>query len=140
MVEDLRSSSTSFDITSFQKSPSIGGKSGHTSGKHSFSDAEFVNRLHAGRSTSIRATSYPLGDLQTATANFASGRLLGQGSIGRVYRAKYADGKVPFALYIFVVATKYSILLCCALFLKGNDKEYPQFIKMLKIEVSLVLA
>jgi hypothetical protein len=35
-----------------------------------------------------------LGELQIGTANFASGRLLGEGSIGPVYRAKYADGKV----------------------------------------------
>ncbi|PON90629.1 Tyrosine-protein kinase [Trema orientale] len=95
LVEDLRSSSTSIDITAFQKSPSFGGKpAGHSSGRQSISDTEFVNRLTAGRSISVRATSFPLTDLQTATANFASGRLLGQGAIGRVYRAKYADGKV----------------------------------------------
>ncbi|KAM6562854.1 hypothetical protein CsatB_022852 [Cannabis sativa] len=92
--KDLRSSSTSIEIASFQKSPSNGGRTAHTSGKKSFNEAEFVNRLNARRSISLRATAHPLGDLQNATANFASGRLLGHGSIGRVYRAKYADGKV----------------------------------------------
>lgn len=99
-MEDLRSSSTSIDIMPFQKSPSIGGRPALSSGKQSFSESEFVNRLNAGRSMSIHTSSFLLGDLQAATANFASGRLLGQGSTGRVYRAKYADGKVPFASYI----------------------------------------
>ncbi|KAK9155110.1 hypothetical protein Sjap_002590 [Stephania japonica] len=46
------------------------------------------------RSSSVRAIAYSLSDLQAATGNFAAGRLLAEGSIGRVYRAKYADGKV----------------------------------------------
>lgn len=92
--KDLRSSSTSIDIMPFQNSPSIGGRPALSSGKQSFSESEFVNRLNAGRSMSIHTSSFLLGDLQAATANFASGRLLGQGSTGRVYRAKYADGKV----------------------------------------------
>ncbi|KAJ0083977.1 hypothetical protein Patl1_30965 [Pistacia atlantica] len=60
----------------------------------SLHDNEFANRLKAKRSTSARAAAYSLSDLQTATANFANGRLLGEGTIGRVYRAKYPDGKV----------------------------------------------
>ncbi|CAN8240346.1 unnamed protein product [Cochlearia groenlandica] len=60
----------------------------------SFNDTEFANRLNAKRSTSARAaTEFELSDLQTATANFAPGNLLGEGSIGRVYRAKYPDGR-----------------------------------------------
>ncbi|CAN6571057.1 unnamed protein product [Malus baccata var. baccata] len=65
------------------KSPSIGFKS--LSGRlQSF----------ARRSTSVKATAYALEDLQVATANFALARLHEQGTIGRVYRAKYSDGKV----------------------------------------------
>ncbi|XP_038886267.1 protein STRUBBELIG-RECEPTOR FAMILY 5 [Benincasa hispida] len=60
----------------------------------SFSDNQFANRLNSRRSTSFRAISYSLLDLQTATANFAPARLLGEGTIGRVYKAKYGDGKV----------------------------------------------
>ena len=97
-MEDVRSSSTSIDIMSVQKSPSFGGRPALSSGRQSFSETEFVNRLNAGRSMPVQAASFLLADLQTATANFASGRLLGQGSIGRVYRAKYADGKVLFGL------------------------------------------
>ncbi|OMO89937.1 hypothetical protein COLO4_19516 [Corchorus olitorius] len=64
------------------------------SGRVSFSENEFANRLKSGRSTSVRAIPYALADLQNATANFASSRLLGEGTIGRVYRAKYPDAKV----------------------------------------------
>ena len=63
----------------------------------SFNDTEFANKLNAKRTTSTRAaTEFELSDLQTATANFAPGNLLGEGSIGRVYRAKYPDGRVSF--------------------------------------------
>ncbi|KAI4355934.1 hypothetical protein L6164_004658 [Bauhinia variegata] len=65
-----------------------------TGARASVSDSESANRMIATRSNSVRATSFSLADLQVATANFASGRLLGEGSIGRVYRAKYSDGKV----------------------------------------------
>ncbi|XP_071902920.1 protein STRUBBELIG-RECEPTOR FAMILY 5 isoform X3 [Coffea arabica] len=53
---------------------------------------EITDRLE--RSSSIHVTCYSLSELQNATGNFATGRLLGEGSIGRVYRAKHADGKV----------------------------------------------
>ncbi|CAA7062046.1 unnamed protein product [Microthlaspi erraticum] len=60
----------------------------------SFNDTEFANRLNAKRSNSTRsAVEFELSDLQNATANFAPGNLLGEGSIGRVYRAKYPDGR-----------------------------------------------
>ncbi|XP_022991145.1 protein STRUBBELIG-RECEPTOR FAMILY 5 isoform X1 [Cucurbita maxima] len=59
-----------------------------------FSDSQFASRLNSRRSTSVRAISYSLVDLQAATANFSTARLLGEGTIGRVYKAKYGDGKV----------------------------------------------
>ncbi|XP_059641250.1 protein STRUBBELIG-RECEPTOR FAMILY 5-like isoform X2 [Cornus florida] len=62
--------------------------------KLSFNNNDFVNRMNIKRSGSVRVTCYSLADLLTATGNFATGRLLGEGSIGRVYRAKDADGKV----------------------------------------------
>ncbi|PRQ51818.1 putative protein kinase RLK-Pelle-LRR-V family [Rosa chinensis] len=71
------------DIKPVQKSPSTGFKS--LSGRlQSF----------ARRSTSVKAVSYALADLQVATGNFAPARLLGQGSIGRVYKAKFESGKI----------------------------------------------
>ncbi|GAV78063.1 Pkinase domain-containing protein/LRRNT_2 domain-containing protein/LRR_6 domain-containing protein/LRR_8 domain-containing protein [Cephalotus follicularis] len=81
-------SSTSIDMKALQRSSSI-------RPSLSLSDNEFASRLNSKRiSTSIGAASHTLADLQTATANFATGRLLGEGSIGRVYKAKYTDGKV----------------------------------------------
>ncbi|CAK8565196.1 unnamed protein product [Lathyrus sativus] len=59
-----------------------------------FTDNEFANCLNSKRSTSVRCTPFSLGELQIGTTNFASGRLLGEGNLGPVYRAKYADGKV----------------------------------------------
>ncbi|MCD7470975.1 hypothetical protein HAX54_011232 [Datura stramonium] len=60
----------------------------------SFKDKEFANPLNVKRSSSVKLAHYSLADLQNATGNFASSRLLGEGSIGRVYRAKYPDGRV----------------------------------------------
>ncbi|KAK7254993.1 hypothetical protein RIF29_28392 [Crotalaria pallida] len=94
-VTGLKSSdSTAIDMRTLQKTPSIGMRSSMSDCVQSFTDNEFANRLNSKRSTSVRATPFSLAELQTATGNFASGRLLGEGSIGRVYRAKYADGKV----------------------------------------------
>ncbi|KAL5706095.1 hypothetical protein ACHQM5_024304 [Ranunculus cassubicifolius] len=89
-------SSPSLRVKSLQISPSMGVKRPTPDKIASLSDAEFANRLNMSRSTSTRAaaTPYSLADLQSATGNFATGRLLGEGSIGRVYRAKYPDGKV----------------------------------------------
>ncbi|KAF8400122.1 hypothetical protein HHK36_013418 [Tetracentron sinense] len=96
LATELKSleSSSSITVKALQTSPSIGLKPPPSDRINSFNDTEFANRLNVKRSTSIHATAYSLADLQSATGNFATGRLLGEGSIGRVYRAKYADGKV----------------------------------------------
>ncbi|XP_047328662.1 protein STRUBBELIG-RECEPTOR FAMILY 7-like [Impatiens glandulifera] len=44
--------------------------------------------------TLINATSYSIADLQLATESFSVDNLIGDGSIGRVYRAEFNDGKV----------------------------------------------
>ncbi|XP_021616825.1 protein STRUBBELIG-RECEPTOR FAMILY 5 isoform X2 [Manihot esculenta] len=84
----------SINIKTLQKSPSIGYKPPPSDFTQSLNDNEFASRLNSKRSTSIHAVPYSLADLQTATSNFATGRLIGEGSIGRVYKAKYPDGKV----------------------------------------------
>lgn len=86
--------STSIDIMALQKNPSVSVRSSVSDCVQNFNDNEFANRLNSRKSASIRCTAFSLGELQTGTANFASGRLLGEGSIGPVYRPKYADGKV----------------------------------------------
>ncbi|KAI3737804.1 hypothetical protein L2E82_27816 [Cichorium intybus] len=40
------------------------------------------------------ATSYSIADLQIATDSFSPDNLIGEGSIGRVFRAQFEDGKV----------------------------------------------
>ncbi|RLN40121.1 hypothetical protein C2845_PM01G17400 [Panicum miliaceum] len=44
--------------------------------------------------SSIRATAYTVADLQEATESFSADNLVGEGSFGRVYRAKLSDQKV----------------------------------------------
>lgn len=50
-----------------------------------------VKKTHT---TPISATVYSVADLQMATGSFSVDHLIGEGSIGRVYRAQFDDGKV----------------------------------------------
>ena len=49
--------------------------------------------------------SYSVADLQMATGSFSAENLIGEGSIGRVYRAQFDDGKVVSSnvLSLFVI-------------------------------------
>lgn len=60
------------------------------------SDNEFENKLNYSRRSTdpVNLVAYSSSDLQAATGSFHSSRLLGQGTIGGVYKAKYADGTV----------------------------------------------
>ncbi|CAM6022137.1 unnamed protein product [Sphagnum balticum] len=53
-------------------------------------------RLSSGKSPStvIAATAFSIADLQAATNSFAQENLIGEGSVGRVYRGDFPDGKV----------------------------------------------
>jgi hypothetical protein len=42
----------------------------------------------------ITATSYSVASLQTATNSFSQEFLIGEGSLGRVYRGEFPNGKV----------------------------------------------
>lgn len=46
------------------------------------------------------AKLYTVGELQSATNSFSEENLLGEGSLGSVYRAKFPDGQVLFELYL----------------------------------------
>lgn len=95
-MTEFKPPDSSIDIKALQHAPSIGVSSSVSDCVQSFNDNEFANRLNARKSTSVRAAPFSFIELQTATGNFASSRLLGEGSIGCVYRAKYSDGKVCF--------------------------------------------
>lgn len=79
-----------------EHSSSISSRTPSAVPRKSISDNEFENKLnHSRRSTDpINLVTYSSLDLQAATGNFHSTRLLGQGTIGGVYKAKYADGRV----------------------------------------------
>lgn len=47
----------------------------------------------------ITATSYTVAALQTATNSFTQENLIGEGSLGRVYRAEFPNGKVISCSY-----------------------------------------
>lgn len=51
-----------------------------------------------GRSTR-RMKIYTIAELQLATNFFNEGNLLGEGSLGPVYKAKFPDGKVQLKLF-----------------------------------------
>ncbi|CAI0409952.1 unnamed protein product, partial [Linum tenue] len=89
-------SSNSVDVKTPQKAPSQGyNKQPPADFAQSLNDNVFASRLNSKKGGAARAAvPYALSDLQSATASFAAGRLLGEGSLGRVYRAKYADNKV----------------------------------------------
>lgn len=46
----------------------------------------------------IKATVYSIADLQMATDSFSVDNLVGEGSVGRVYRAEFDDEKVCFSI------------------------------------------
>ncbi|KAG1364161.1 Protein STRUBBELIG-RECEPTOR FAMILY 5 [Cocos nucifera] len=90
----LKDSSSSMDIKALQTPPSMGLKP-PPEPHILFSDTEFVNKLNPKQSMKpVSVTAYSLVDLQAATGSFSASCLLGQGTIGNVYKAKYADGKV----------------------------------------------
>lgn len=63
-------------------------------------DDEFSKRMPVDKvkSVPIRKTMYSVADLQVATNSFSVDNLVGEGSLGRVYRAQFTDGKVLFHL------------------------------------------
>lgn len=44
----------------------------------------------------ITSTSYTVASLQSATNSFSQEFIIGEGSLGRVYRAEFPNGKVSF--------------------------------------------
>ncbi|XP_066394796.1 protein STRUBBELIG-RECEPTOR FAMILY 5-like isoform X2 [Miscanthus floridulus] len=79
-----------------EHSSSISSRTPSAMPSKSISDNEFENKLNYSRRTTdpINLVTYSSSDLQAATGSFHSSRLLGQGTIGGVYKAKYADGRV----------------------------------------------
>lgn len=51
----------------------------------------------------ITATSYTVASLQTATNSFSQENLIGEGSLGRVYRGEFPNGKVNCCALICIL-------------------------------------
>ncbi|XP_039131598.1 protein STRUBBELIG-RECEPTOR FAMILY 5-like isoform X1 [Dioscorea cayenensis subsp. rotundata] len=85
--------STSIDLKSLPSS--IGLKPLPPDSIKTYNENEFANGINARQSVEpLLVRKYSFSDLQAATGSFNFNRLLGEGSIGRVYKAKYADGKI----------------------------------------------
>ncbi|KAJ6806599.1 protein STRUBBELIG-RECEPTOR FAMILY 5-like [Iris pallida] len=88
-------SDASINVKALESCPSMGLKPPPSDRNRSSTENEFARKYNSKRSTDpASAIAYSLVDLQAATGSFSSSRLLGEGSIGCVYKAKYADGKV----------------------------------------------
>ncbi|KAM0933709.1 putative protein kinase RLK-Pelle-LRR-V family [Dioscorea sansibarensis] len=85
--------SASIDVKSLPSS--IGLKPLPPDSIKTFNENELANGINDKQSMEpLLVRNYSFSDLQAATGSFNSNRLLGEGSIGRVYKAKYADGKI----------------------------------------------
>lgn len=94
LLAELKGSASSIDIKSTEAA-SLGLTPAPTDAGKSVSDNEFANKFHSRRSTDRPPlTIYSSSDLQAATRFFSSSCLLGEGNIGRVYKATVSDGKV----------------------------------------------
>ncbi|MQL89212.1 hypothetical protein Taro_021795 [Colocasia esculenta] len=64
--------------------------------KSSFDDDDSTNKplVRKANMAPINATVYSVADLRMATGSFNIENLIGEGSLGRVYRAQFNDGKV----------------------------------------------
>lgn len=84
----------------------------------SFDDDDFANKPVAMKSNAaaapVKATVYSVADLQMATDSFNMDNLIGEGTLGRVYKAQFSDGKVknyelPIMCYSFLLIRKIGL-------------------------------
>lgn len=84
------------DMKPLEKSMSIDSVTLPSVPYKTMNDNKFENKLNNSRRISepINLVTYSSSELQAATGNWHSSRLIGQGTVGRVYKAKYANGQV----------------------------------------------
>ncbi|OVA10369.1 Protein kinase domain [Macleaya cordata] len=98
-VKEMKSMHTSSETTTktFETSASKSLRPPPIERLKSFDEEEFSNKpvvVKKPNTAPISSTIYSIADLQMATASFSIENLIGEGSIGRVYRAQFDDGKV----------------------------------------------
>ncbi|XP_050285072.1 protein STRUBBELIG-RECEPTOR FAMILY 6 [Quercus robur] len=98
-VQEMKSIQTSSTINTkaFDTTVSINLRPPPIDRHKSFDEDDFSKKptvVKKVKAAPINVTSYSVADLQMATGSFSVENLLGGGSLGRVYRAQFDDGKV----------------------------------------------
>ncbi|KAH9626229.1 hypothetical protein KSS87_000108 [Heliosperma pusillum] len=90
-------SSSSINTTTLDPVATINLKPPPLDRHKSFDDEDVSNKplvMKVAKPVPDNVKSYSIADLQMATDSFSAENLLGEGSIGRVYRAQFNDGKI----------------------------------------------
>jgi hypothetical protein len=80
--------------------------------KQSFDDDDgFANKPVAKKVNvaPVNGKVYSVADLQIATDSFSMDNLVGEGSLGRVYKAQFSDGKVNILHFFFLLLLRFSL-------------------------------
>lgn len=95
-MKSIQTSST-VDTKTYEPSASINLRPPPVDRNKSFDEEDFSRKPIVPKKVHIapvNAVSYSIADLQMATDSFSTETRIGEGSIGRVYRAQFDDGKV----------------------------------------------
>ncbi|KAM7480674.1 hypothetical protein LguiA_028887 [Lonicera macranthoides] len=95
-MKSIQTSSTT-NTKTFETSASINLRPPPIDRNKSFDEDDFSGKPIVTKkvnTTPINAALYSVADLQMATDSFSAENLIGEGSLGRVYRAQFDDGKV----------------------------------------------
>ncbi|KAF5192954.1 Strubbelig-receptor family protein, partial [Thalictrum thalictroides] len=98
-VKEMKSIQPSAAISTktFENSASINLRPPPVDRHKSFDEDDFSHKpvvVKKANTAPISTTAYSVADLQMATGSFSMDNLIGEGSIGRVYRAQFDDGKI----------------------------------------------
>ncbi|KAF6174995.1 hypothetical protein GIB67_026483 [Kingdonia uniflora] len=98
-VQEMKTIQTPAAVKIFETSASMNLRPPPVDRHKSFDEEDFSNKPvivvnKKAHTAPISATAYSVADLQMATGSFNVENLIGEGSIGRVYRAQFNDGKV----------------------------------------------
>lgn len=99
-MKSIQTSSTA-NTKTFETSASINLRPPPIDRNKSFDEDDFSGKpvvTKKANTAPINAALYSVADLQMATDSFSAENLIGEGSLGRVYRAQFDDGKVCCSL------------------------------------------
>ncbi|ONK75162.1 uncharacterized protein A4U43_C03F14000 [Asparagus officinalis] len=97
-VKEMKSVQTTSTIntTAFPPAAPINLKPPPIDRHKTYEEEEFSPKpvVRKTKPSALKATAYSVADLQVATDSFSLDNLIGEGSIGRVYKAQFNDGKI----------------------------------------------